>query len=532
MPTIRIRFPAGRYHATPPGSHVNEGHIEWPPSPWRLLRALIACGFNTQHWSEVPDVAKSLIEKLACQPPRYRLPRVSMAHTRHYMPIGGMDTNAREKTTLVFDTWADVGVHEIIVFWDCDLNEDEHQLLSQLVEYLGYLGRSESWIEAKLVDAESFQPNTFQFAATDPPGPGWEQIHVLGPIAPDEYSAWYQRKTGELLSELPALDSKLKPTSKAFNDITKLRDKTIEPYPRDLIECLTKDTAWWKARKWASPPGSRPYLYWRPADQMDVSPPTSPRKNEVRRVTSVLLAMTTRTGNRASLPPVARTLPQAERLHRQLVGLVTNDTNKNCPELTGCDSDKRPLRLPHQHAHILPLDLDGDGHLDHILIHAPMKFGASAQRAIRSLRRTFAKNVSSDLQLAVAGIGNASDLLTTHHARTIVSNGLDWSSVTPFIPPRFVKKSGKNSLEGQIQAELASRGLPAATSIEVLKEETLAFRHFVRVRNNSINAPQPPVNVGYAIRLKFNEPLSSTQLPLCLGYASHFGLGLFGLSNF
>jgi len=42
MPLIELRFPAGRYHATPWGSHVNEGAVEWPPSPWRLLRALIA----------------------------------------------------------------------------------------------------------------------------------------------------------------------------------------------------------------------------------------------------------------------------------------------------------------------------------------------------------------------------------------------------------------------------------------------------------------------------------------------------------
>ena len=43
MPVIiKLKFPAGRYHATPWGRHVNEGVPEWPPSPWRLLRALVA----------------------------------------------------------------------------------------------------------------------------------------------------------------------------------------------------------------------------------------------------------------------------------------------------------------------------------------------------------------------------------------------------------------------------------------------------------------------------------------------------------
>ena len=40
--SIAVAFPAGRFHATPWGHHVNEGLPEWPPSPWRLLRALIA----------------------------------------------------------------------------------------------------------------------------------------------------------------------------------------------------------------------------------------------------------------------------------------------------------------------------------------------------------------------------------------------------------------------------------------------------------------------------------------------------------
>lgn len=531
MPTIQIRVPAGRYHATPPGSHVNEGHLEWPPSPWRLLRALIACGFNTQHWTEVPEVAKSLVEKLASQPPRYWLPPVSMAHTRHYMPIGGMDGNAREKTTLVFDTWADVGNGRLLVFWNCKLKEAEHQLLSQLVECLGYLGRSESWIEAQLIDDVSLSPNTFPFGDPAPPGPGWEQTHILGPITPDEYAAWYQSRTSELLSELPTPDSNIKPTSKAYKDITKLREKAVEPYPRDLIDCLTKDTVWWKARRWASPPGSRPYLYWRPAAQMHVSPPTVPVVGSESRVTSVLLAMTTSSGNQAALPPVARTLPQAELLHRQLVGRVTKAIDRNCPELTGCDDQKRPLRLPHQHAHILPLDLDADGHLDHILIHAAMGLGSAALRAIRGLRRTFAKNVSGDIQIAVAGVGDIAQLLISQKAKSIVCSGLVWSSITPFVPPRFVKRSGKNSIEGQVQAELASRGLPEAASIEVLKVESIALRHFVRVRKHGSKPLQPPVNVGYAIELKFAEPLNFSKLPLCLGYASHFGLGLFGLAE-
>jgi CRISPR-associated protein Csb2 len=40
MLVVELRFLTGRYHATPWGRNVNEGATEWPPSPYRLVRAL------------------------------------------------------------------------------------------------------------------------------------------------------------------------------------------------------------------------------------------------------------------------------------------------------------------------------------------------------------------------------------------------------------------------------------------------------------------------------------------------------------
>ena len=104
---------------------------------------------------------------------------------------------------------------------------------------------------------------------------------------------------------------------------------------------------------------------------------------------------------------------------------------------------------------------------------------------------------------------------------------LNWESVTPFVPPRYLKKSGKNNLEGQVNAELISRGFPEAKRIQVLEEQSKSLRHFIRVRRRGENPPQPPVDIGLAIRIEFTQPLGADRLPLALGYASHFGLGLF-----
>src|SRR5438552_10974398 len=99
MLAIAINFPAGRYHATPWGKHVNEGVPEWPPSPWRLLRALVAtwkrkCDHLTEQ--QVRRVLAPLLE-----PPCFHLPPGRAAHTRHYMP---WEKKGPQDRTLVFDT--------------------------------------------------------------------------------------------------------------------------------------------------------------------------------------------------------------------------------------------------------------------------------------------------------------------------------------------------------------------------------------------------------------------------------------------
>src|SRR5580704_686109 len=86
MTVLELKFLAGRYHATPWGRHVNEGVVEWPPSPWRLLRALVAVWRRT--CPEVPEPQVKRILAALAQPPRFSLPPNTVAHTRHYMPLG------------------------------------------------------------------------------------------------------------------------------------------------------------------------------------------------------------------------------------------------------------------------------------------------------------------------------------------------------------------------------------------------------------------------------------------------------------
>ena len=540
--SLGFRFPAGRYHATPFGHHVNEGLIEWPPSPWRLLRALISIGYTSGAWNGdgPPDVARSLVEKLASELPHYRLPPAVGTHSRHYMP-----KTKFEKPMLVFDTWAQVEDQELVATWrDVTLDDAERSMLAGLTERLNYLGRSESWVEGRVPETQEPAPeiNCFPEQSGNAPGRGWEQIVLLAPHSASAFTSWRAARLQDALADLPLPEGR-KPAKKLLDK----RVKAQEPYPADLLACLQKDTTWLRSHGWNRPPGSQRVFYWRPSDAVSVGAPKLRRTVRIpSRVEAMLLSLTNASRNDHALPPVTRTLPQAELLHRALVGIASR---KGTPpaELTGRDAHRRPLRGPHEHAHINPLDLDGDGHLDHILVWAPGGLGVESQAAVRAARMTFTKGGIEPLRLALAATGNLSDMVRLsgvagRRIARLTRCAANWQSLTPFVPPRHVKARGKNTLEGQIRAELRSRGfpdpatvLPLAPGLRSRSDAAPAggavgeggaptwnrFRHFKLARQRG---PEPPLTCGFAIRLEFPE---SVQGPIAIGYGSHFGLGLF-----
>jgi len=567
MPTLLLRFPGQRYHATPSGSHVNEGQIEWPPSPWRLLRALLAAGYNTLGWNgdlrepmanRPPPLACALIDKLAEVLPTYHIPTASGTHSRHYMPVATI-AKGRERTTLVFDTWAQVGEQTLAVTWDIVLTADETALLTELAARLGYLGRSESWVEVRVADTDARVPlaNCVPDTELPSPGPGWEQVPLLATQPAADFARWRESTLAEALAPMP-----LPPGKRPGKPLLDKREKAAAPYPPDLIACLQTDTNWLRGHGWSQPPGSRRVFYWRPSDVLEAgAPKPRPARRTPPTIEAMLLAIATDSGNDHALPPITRVLPQAEILHEELGWHVkriaqAQRISAHSLVISGCDSAEQPLKGAHQHAHILPLDLDDDKHLDHILIWAPMGLDHIAQAAIRAVRKTYTKGGVGKLKVALAASGALADFSRMprplgQRLNAVVGppqGATEWVTLTPFVAPRYIKRHGENSLEGQVNAELQSRGHPAAIEVERLGPGTedvtivrlrvgneagsgvaptswdldwMRFRHFVRTRRKGA---APPVDCGFAVRLRFAEPVRG---PLCIGYGSHFGLGLF-----
>ena len=550
--SLAFRFLARRYHATPLGHHVNEGLIEWPPSPWRLLRALISVGYTSGVWDGAgpSDVGRNLIGKLSCELPCYYIPATTGTHSRHYMPTAKLE-NGKEKTTLVFDTWARIEDEnqELVIIWrDVVLEGAELDMLSDLVERLNYLGRSESWVEGRVMDGETIpEINCFAENQGEIPDRNWEQIALLAPENAEAYKTWRADRLEDELAHLPLAAGK-KPTKKLLND----RRKIEMVYPIDLLDCLQKDTTWLRSHGWSWPPGSRRVFYWRRSDAISISA----RKIKTvaqseRRIKAMLLSLTNTSRNDHVLPPVTRTLPQADLLHRALICIASKVVGNVPQELTGRDETGKPLQGTHEHTHINPLDLDRDGHLDHILVWAASGLGVKTQTTIRAARKTFTKGGIEPLRLALAATGDFRDLawLVDEYGRDhygqrmalLTEEASSWQSVTPFVPPRYIKVRGKNSLEGQIRTELSTRGFPNPASVTILAPQIqhqslapasgtgdengmTAWRHFRHFKLARQRGPQPPLNCWFAIRLEFPHPVPG---PIAIGYGSHFGLGLF-----
>jgi CRISPR-associated protein Csb2 len=557
MLRLAFRFPAGHYHATPWGQHVNEGDIEWPPSPWRIYRALLATGFTKLGWPHVPPAARTLLEKLTAVTPTMYLPPASLGHTRHYMPIAEGRTVT---TTKEIDAFAAVGREENAVLgvaWEVALTEPEIAIVDALAATIGYLGRAESWATAERVTA--FPPGLIPCAASESaPGPGYERVPLLAPLDPGAYARFREEAVAR---DLATADPK-EPAKKKAARLAKL----AEVYPEDVIAVLLTSIAKFEKSGWSQPPGTRWIAYWRDAKALTTAPErvTRPARKEGLLPITALLSLASDTVNADVRPRLTDALWRAERIHAALVKLSDERGGSPSRGFTGKDDAGKPLS-GHQHAMILPLAIERPGRIDHVLIHAPMGFDAPARAALGKIRRMWAKKNEPEMFVTLVGLGAPADFASVvPHVREAAV----WTSVTPFVPPRFLKAKGRDSLEGQVQAELLSRGIPAATRVEVELEggaycSAEAFwslwekrrpravvlgggavveaaveaegakeagarlaqrwRHFRMERGG--DGKGPPIAAGFGLRVTFAEAVMG---PVALGYAAHFGLGLLG----
>lgn len=523
---IRFRFLAGRYHSTPWGAHVNEAALEWPPSPWRVLRALIAVWHRKVDPDEVPEEALArLIPRLSETAPEYRLPKAIHAHTRHYMPTR---SGRSEKPTLVFDAFARIPREEdLVMVWpDLELEEPERAHLSLLLTRLGYLGRAESWVEADLLDADwEGEVNCRPLDESDSTAQGsdgYQTVSLPAPLEPAQYRDWraYEVEARDLdRSRVGVRDKRL-----------------LATLPEALVDALRLDTSDVRAQGWSRHPGMRFVPYSRPADSLrSAQAPRAPEADDPS-VTTVRLILRGKPVINRGMP-----LPQVEDAIR-IGEAVRAAAMKHAEWLAedGAGEDAIPAALSghgmgtdnvHEHAFYLPEDHDRDGRIDHILIYADSGLDRRAVAALAAIEKIWIDsdhewNVSFDAaghSETTAGENEPGEVLWDH---PYLRSSTSWVSETPYLHPWYRKK--KFGVEDQIRRECRERGLPEP-QLERLESRRLRGRdrrpvHFHRFRTRGRRRASQPDTRGSLWRLSFPEPVSG---PLALGFGCHFGLGIF-----
>jgi CRISPR-associated protein Csb2 len=176
----------------------------------------------------------------------------------------------------------------------------------------------------------------------------------------------------------------------------------------------------------------------------------------------------------------------------------------------------------HRHAYYLTEDSDGDGLIDHLVVHAEEGFGEAEEQALGALRKLWLRSGEAEWQVVLEAV-EARDVLA--EATSLLKWNAAWTSVTPYLHPWYAKKRFR--VEDQIRKECRLRDFPNLVSIEPLEAVTVGGRerrpiHFHRFRSK--RGLSQPDTLGSFWRLTFAEPAPG---PLALGFGCHFGLGLF-----
>jgi CRISPR-associated protein Csb2 len=509
---LEHRFPLGRFHATPWRANPFDDQGEWPPSPWRLVRSVVARWHQWSRESGKADEAEfdRLLKALVTSSFSYFLPPTARpgAVLRQYQPTGfGWQPASRWKTvkgskvlvpgmrahgrSLVQDNcWAVPSDEPILWFiegenWTPGLAE----LLDRCIERITWFGRADGFSTMRRISGPCGEtPNCkLDDQATA------RSVPVLCPL-PVAMRADLERVTDD-----PDVVRRSVPPGAAW------RFAEVPP-PAPLSARLERS-------------GSSTYV---PAVQFAINWAVAPEPRAFCRLT---VGLRNRTVALLVENMEGRRLPwsRASRATRDRLALFI-----------GKDADGNPIKGRHHARFTVWLD---DGQPSRLV-------------AWRSADPYAEDNVIGFNELEVAALlGAASKPLTwatagsreprwsisliplTHE--TPLPRGLEdccaqgWRSVTPFVPSRhrLRRRTERPSEEvrRQVRRELDLRGWPT---------DELAVKLVGSPRWTAVHIPPADKNrrpfigdrMGFDLVLRFGTPVRG---PICIGHSSMFGLGLF-----
>ncbi|MGH7271166.1 MAG: type I-G CRISPR-associated protein Csb2 [Polyangiaceae bacterium] len=495
---LRQEFPLGRFHATPwRVNPFDDPHGEWPPSPWRLVRAITARWYQWTREAAKDDVPELEGLQAALCESRYAFHLPANARKgsplRQYHPTEFGWRPAEKKkagrrsygTSLVQDNYWCV-TPEAPVWWFIEGDSWTPALVAALEHCLArmtYFGRAEALTRICVASTSDDIPTTPNCTLVD------------------------------------------KRTAGAVPVLTPLKNAA-----RTDIERTTDDPG---AVKRAVPPGAH-FLY-------AIRPPRPAVRERTRAPSHRPDCYLMQFALGWNVPPDPRAIVRLTSrfrgaVLRELLWLKTQDASATwgsvqhsvreaVADMLGKDPNNQRLK-GHRHAEFLAWCEEGQP--TRLLVwRGARAFDADEREAIL-------RAASRDVHWAATGsAANEWKVRLVPLDRAVPApSGFDgqaatvWESVTPYVPPRHHLRGGKErngeAIPDQIQRELQQRaiadqavielvGSPAWVSVHVPRREAYK-RAFIGDRR------------GQAIRLRFPSAVTG---PIRLGHSSSFGLGLF-----
>jgi len=483
MLALQIQFVAGQFHANPWDRGTNEGEIEWPPSPWRLLRAIVA-GWHRSGAADRETLLR-VLDALA-ESPVFDLPLVSSGHTRHYVPLGGLKSGKPERT-LMLDSFIALERHrehatQAFAIWPgAILDADERRLLETCCKGIRYFGRAESWCEVAVV---SGVPAT----------------------------------AGRFRVDLASRDVGQGPT---------VRRLAVSPSLRGagLLRALNELTGDMRRSRRTMPLGTGWVEYRMPLDFGWV--PEQALHRDIRQTvfpaTILRFALDAENG---VFPAITDAVTVAEKMRQ--AALKRHSQSSGGPaskRLAGKQHDGSDRREGHDHPFFLPLDLSNRGVVSGIDVWLP---GGCTHDEFRALSGISA--IWDDIILT-------GSFPVTYLGQVERATGIEWTTATPVVLDRFPKHRGPGGTvvvdapEEQLRRSLATRGM-FPVSVEIWSpRQTIAPRLGGRIRLDAFRRArigERTVHPVVGATIRFEQPVTG---PIVLGRLAHFGLGRFDPSS-
>lgn len=502
---IEQRFPLGRFHATRwKQGTFGDPYGEWPPSPYRLLRALVMRWFQyvremglgrEEEEANRRGQLYPLLDSLSNSLPFFYLPPYSWRGPaiKQYQPTAVEWTDKQKKNagykkpapTLVEDHYRLIPPEEMVFwYWEkLELPSSHISLLDNLLSRVLYFGRAESFCRMRRVEA---LPNGVEVNCLLNETDDGKSVPVLSPVP-----------------------GQLNPESLLWATGEK--------------EMISRPT----------PPGTRWYYAKLPKVPRTV-PSLPPKITHPEGLRCVQFAV----GGRV-FPPVHLWVKLTERFRgrviKELAMLISPESRgeyqrldeanrRQLSMISGKDEQGKPF-AGHRHAYFL-LWPDESSQPTRLIVVREEPF---THNEIEAMLMASEKPVAWDYSAPKWKVRLVPIPFGAAPPQELFTSSRVWKTITPFVPPaeRHRFRKGKErpgeSLEQIVTRLLNGRAKPSL--VEAKGEVTWVKLHETRERRQAQKKSRTPwMRPGYQLKVTFDEEVSG---PLILGDSCHYGLGLF-----